>query len=239
MLELYILAFVVIIYIAFSFSNVKYGGTPNIAIKNILIVDVANMYVAWKKETGRKQSQFVCMSQHYKEFIKHNDVETCKVLYVIKNYNRTEVNEKDIKNTRKIIGKEVDDKDRFRMRHPHVMVASAEDYSDRSHEEWERNHYMKGRDDYLCFYLAMMYKRGNINMVIMSNDKFKDFVELGFVPPFSAIVMFKDGFIEHIYPRMNALGQLSDYQMTNITLDFSFDKKYRKDPSFKQKPIWI
>ena len=64
-------------------------------------------------------------------------------------------------------------------------------------------------------------------------------MELGFVPPFSAMVMFKDGFIQDIYPRMNALGQLSDYQMTNITLDFSFDKKYRKDPSFKQKPIWI
>jgi hypothetical protein len=239
MLELYIFAFVVIIYIAFSFSNVKYGGTPNIKIKNILIVDVANMYVSWKKETGRKQSYWVCMSQHYKEFIKHNDVETCKVLYVIKNYNRTEVNEKDEKKERKIIRIESDAGDRFRMRHPHAILARANDYSDRSYEEWERNHYMKGRDDYLCFYLARIFKRGNINTVIMSNDKFKDFVELGFVPPFSAVVIYKDGFVEHIYPRMNALGQLSDYQMTNITLDFSFDKKYRKDPSFKQKPIWL
>ena len=239
MLELYILTFVVIIYAVFSFNYVKHGGTPNFKIKNILIVDVANMYVAWKKETGRKQSQFVCMSQHYKKFIKHNDVENCKVLYVIKHYNSTESNEQDKKKARKIISYEYDAGDKFIMRHPHAILASAEDYSNRSYEEWERNHYMKGRDDYLCFHIARICKRENINAVIMSNDKFKDFVQLGFVPPFRSVIIFKSIYKEDIYPRMNALGQLSDYQMTNITLDFSFDKKYRKDSSFKQKPIWI
>ena len=239
MLKLYLLLFVIIIYIVFSFNNVKYGGHVSVKkLENILIVDVANMYASWRYDTGRKQSYIVCMDQHYKNFIKHNDIKTCGVVYVIKNceYDSKNINEVC---TKKISTREMGLIFNFIKKHYGASIAIAANYSKNQYEIWKTKHYMKERDDYLCFFLARLYKRAYINAVIMSNDKFRDFVELGYVPPFEAAIITKgDHSTEQIQPRMNDLGQLSDFKMANITLDFSFNGKFRKDSSFKPIKIW-
>ena len=237
MLEFCLLIFVIVLYFVFSFNSIKHGGASESKI-DVLIVDVANMYASWKYDTKRNESYLTCIDQHYKEFIKHNDINICKVIYVIKNCEYKHKTDKGKISVKKIEGNELKAIHKFLNVHKNTMVAIAQDYN-RTCESSKKNHYMKERDDYLCFFIARLYKRKYINAVIMSNDKFKDFVQLGYVPPFEAIILGHDEYKESITPCINDLGQLSDFKMVNITLDFSFGGNFKKDPSFKQKPIWI
>ena len=234
MKELYLILFIIVICVIYSFDY-KYVKGGKEKIKNILIIDVANMYMSWKHDTGKKQSYLVCMDQYYKEFIKYNDINTCKIVYVIKN--RDCYNDNTCKKS--ITVREWAYIHKFVEQHYNTSIAIAIDYSNKEYDIFKKKHYMGERDDYLCFFLARLYKRANINAVIMSNDKFKDFVQLGFVPPFEAIIIGENGFIEKLRPRINDLGQLVDFKMANISLDFSFDGKFKKDMTFKQKSIWI
>ena len=144
----------------------------------------------------------------------------------------------------------------FVKKSPGAHVTIAEDYQLIPHSKWKSPnfHYLRGRDDYLCFRMAQHYKKKYINSVIMSNDKYKDYEQFGYVPEFLATYIHarwgdkKDmdpeiiQTVEVVKPKPNTLGQMRDYKMVKITLEFQFDDhKFLKSNDYKiSKPghVW-
>jgi hypothetical protein len=222
----------------------KYGGANT--VKNVLLVDVANMYVGWYMEKNNKRKMpymnqnelmngyIECMQDHNRAFRKKNGYDSA-VNYVIKNYKYG--GHKGVMDAPKISDRTWNDLHNFADNtRSHVIVA--EDYSKHFPQKWKnsRLHYLRGRDDYMLFRMARFYKRKFVNTAIMSDDNFKDFSNFGFVPPFVASVIGpeKDRVYESVVPRPNDLGQLRDYKMVKITLEFSFtDPKFVKSSTYK------
>jgi hypothetical protein len=209
---------------------------------NVLIVDIANMHVGWKMEKYMikkmpKLSQvqlfnsyLECMRDHYKVFSKHNPGEL--VNYIVKNYKHSSSGK--VVST-PILDKTWEDIKKFTAKHPNATVSVAVDYSPVDITKWKSLHYMRGVDDYLCFYTAREYKRKYVNAVIMSDDIYRDFDKLGFVPKFDAVYV-SNGNMTHsvVSPAPNSLGQLVDYKMVKLTLAFVFnDPLFLKTNTYK------
>lgn len=228
-----------------------FSGKPQ-NVENVLLVDVANMYVGWYMEKYEDRMPYgnqrdlvnlyvECMKDHFKRFSTHNDTDTSAVVYVIKNHKFTL--------SKKMVAPPIGDRTwkeikEFVRINKNAHIAVAEDYSLHKYNTWKNKkmHYLRGRDDYLCFRLAQQYKKKYVNTVVMSDDKFKDFVQFGYVPPFTATYVHKkwsgNGEVvqssEKIIPKPNILGQLRDYKMVKITTVFSFkDPKFLKTSAYK------
>jgi hypothetical protein len=169
---------------------------------------------------------------------------TDAVNYVIKNYKYSKGSEKEMYVP--VISEETwDFIYEFVKKNPGIHITIAEDYTHIPHIKWKSNklHYMRGRDDYLCFRMAQQYKKKYINAVIMSNDKYKDYEQFGYVPQFLATYVyakFEDGVgtvvktNENIKPKPNTLGQMKDYKMVKITMEYQFkDVKFLKTTDYK------
>jgi hypothetical protein len=230
-----------------------YGGFTDKPddVKNILIVDVANMYVGWYMEKYKKSmphdqqnglmdGYISCMRDHYDRFVIKNNIQTDAVNYILKNYKYSKGAESEM--LAPIISKEIWGKFyKFVVECPNAQVTVAEDYTQINHAIWKtpKMHYLRGRDDYLCFRMAQHYKKKYINAVIMSDDKYRDYEQFGFVPEFSATNIHTDfGKVvqstEFVKPKPNTLGQMKDYGMVKITMDFQFtDIKFLKTSDYK------
>jgi hypothetical protein len=243
-----------------------FTGKPK-GVENILLVDVANMYVGWymekynkrlpyNEQCGLMQNYVKCMRDHYKRFAEKNDTSTDAVNYIIKNY-------KYIGSSKKVMLAPIISKEtwgtiyEFVKESPGAHVTVAEDYQQIPHDKWKtpKFHYLRGRDDYLCFRMAQQYKKKYINSVIMSNDKYKDYEQFGMVPEFLATYVHAkwgeednaEPEIVHteelVKPRPNTLGQMRDYGMVKITMEFQFkDPKFLKTSEYKiakHGNVWV
>jgi len=231
-----------------------FEGKPK-DVKNILIIDVANMYVGWYMEKYKKELPYTdqsglisgyidCMNDHYKKFAEKNNIKTDSVIYIIKNYKYISGKKKMVS---PFISKESwDEIYKFVKENTNAFITVAEDYRKLSHSKWKSSdmHYIRARDDYLCFRIAQYYKKKYINTVIMSDDKYKDYEQFGFVPKFLATYIYskkgkecKDQIVnveELINPKPNTLGQMRDYKMVKITTQFDFsDPKFLKTSNYK------
>lgn len=210
-------------------------------VKDVLIVDVANIYVGWYMEKYNKPLPYTdqqklllsyidCMSDHYERFTSKNNVKTGSVNYIIKNYKTS---------GKKMFAPKIPDliweklHEFIGTRH-NAYITVAEDYKTFPISKWKKPsfHYLRGRDDFLCFYMARKYKKQYIDSYIMSDDKYYDFKYFGQVPLFTAthICKKKNKTIqssETIKPKPNSLGQINDYKLIKTTVDFVFD-----DPKF-------
>lgn len=223
-------------------------------VKNVLLVDVANMYTGWYMEKYKKETRHVpqpelireyleCMHDHFAHFSKHNNLETDSVNYIIKNY-KYSLNKKEMYAPH-ISPDSWTDIYNFVKNH-NAYVTVAEDYKNIPYTAWKspKSHYLRGCDDYLCFKMAQQYKKKYIHPVIMSDDKFKDYDQFGFVPEFKATYIYADLKAdssnpiiitpEIVKPKPNTLGQIVDYDMVKITMDFDFkDPKFLKTSTYK------
>jgi hypothetical protein len=219
---------------------------------SILIVDVANMYIGWYMEKYKTKttpymnqdnliSKYLeCMKDHYSHFTKHNKGD--KVNYVIKNYKFAKKKGKYCKMFVPKLNKRIWNKmDSFVKNRPFAILSVAIDYKTSDYNKWisPSYHYLRGRDDYLCFKLAQMYKKKYINAVIMSNDKYKDYNNFKMVPEFTftSIQNIKNKISissQDIKPYSSPIGQIKDYKLINITLQFKFsDPKFTKVSGYK------
>jgi hypothetical protein len=187
----------------------------------VLIVDVANMYVGWYMETTGQKVPYATQSTlmeryiqfmraHYKLFKAANP--HAKVHYVFKNHQlgsgpAAATNADVIKPPTWTALKQ------FVRDHSDTTITIAEDYARYRAQSWKdpRNHYLRGRDDYMLFEVARAYKRAHTPHWIMSDDKFDDFQQLAWVPKFVATTI--PGTTETIRPRPNSLGSLKDFKI--------------------------
>jgi hypothetical protein len=237
-------------------SNVKQTKTDTCKTKkqvskpqNVLIVDVANMYIGWYMETYNKSPPYMnqvqlmdsyrrCMSDHYSNFIRSNSISTAGVVYVIKNYKfnsgKRPTADRVTADTWKMFTEFVE----FR---PNVTIAVAEDYNTYPTTKWKdpKFHYLRGRDDYTCFYTAQMYKKKFTPTYVMTNDKFKDFEHFGKVPKFDITYLTTDSKrVVNVSPRPNILGQFRDYKVVGINLDFDMKKPLTKHDVKPAGSVW-
>ena len=210
-------------------SNVSGGNDIN--TKDVLIVDVANLYVKWYMEKYNKKTPYTsqddimkyyleCISDHYDEIT--DGGKFGEVNYVIKNFRN--IPRKGEKMDNKIINKETKEKfKQFVRGRDKASIVLAEDYKNISYEKWisPNLHYLRARDDFLCFKLAQDYKKEYKNPTILSDDNYKDFEQFGYVPKFTVTSynLNKQSDIKNeIVPRINTLGQKKDYNIMSITL---------------------
>lgn len=183
-------------------------------IQEIHIIDVANlagneMFPGLPKLGQNDRMIF------YIKIIEKYHLKNKKTLniYVIKNYK----NLKDNCTMAPPISKRIWKRLKKLCQNPQIRIALAEDYKNYSRKIWtnSRNHYLRARDDYLCFYIAQNYKKKYTKAIIISNDKFKDFSQFQKIPTFKATYIWKDGDIKTLTEKINAqrkrLGQYVDY----------------------------
>lgn len=205
-----------------GFSPIGFSTIYNIhdKPKHVLIVDVANLYNSWYKTKYEKRIHYYnqrilfdyyveAMKAHHKKYKK---LYTCH--YVIKNFKTVgritkalNIEDKDIKRFQKFC------------KDYKVFISIAKDYTGVKKSIWDspKYHYIRERDDFLCFWLAKAYKKAYITSTIMTNDKFKDFSQFGFVPEFTAIhINEKRHITRKVKPRPNILGQFRDYNIIKI-----------------------
>ena len=209
-------------------------------LKNVLIIDVANMYVGWYMEKYKNKpipssqdillSNYIeCIKDHYKRFSKENNMGKCGVNYIIKNYKCNSGSklskEKIGKQIYQILFNLVND-------NSNLFVTIAEDYGDYPISKWKNKtyHYLRGRDDYACFYMSNYYKLRHVNSFIMSDDKFDDYEKFNVVPDFTLKHLDKVKKMQtnkinsqKIKPHKINLGNIDDYKLVKITLDFKFN----------------
>lgn len=220
--------------------NKKNLKDNNKKIKNVLIVDVANMYVGWYMEKYKNkpipssQNELLrnytkLIKDHYKRFSKKNNMNECGVNYIIKNYKC---------NTGSKLSVEKINKQLYQLfynlvgSNTNLFITVAEDYDKYPVTKWKNKnyHFLRGRDDYLCFYMYNYYKIRNINSFIMSDDKFDDYEKFNMVPEFTLkhfdkvqkTQTNKINF-QKIKPNKINLGNINNYKFVKITLDFTFN----------------
>jgi hypothetical protein len=192
-------------------------------LQDLLIVDVANVSIEWGPDS-RPRDQSGVMSRylkfrtaHYADFISANGKDGTSVIYVIKNYRTTN---KNAIYTEMISPQTIKAMKKF-TRGKSAQIAIAEDYAKIPYAKWKKHHYLRGRDDYLCFILAQNYKKQYVSTHIMSNDKFRDFPHFGKVPPFATTFIHNgNSEVFTVRPRPNQLGQFKDY--TRVKFDMKF-----------------
>jgi hypothetical protein len=229
-----------------------------LCVKNVLIVDMANMYVGWYMEKNSKGLPYAqqntlmgeyidCMQDHYDKFSTKNNTETSAVNYILKNYKYSQGKNSDM-SAPPITQKTRDKIDEFVKNNIGAHVTIAEDYTLIPHNTWKtpKNHYLRARDDYMCFRMAQYYKKKYIHAVIMTDDKFKDYEQFGFTPKFLATYIHTNCDYDvyniptvehnsaHIHPKPNSLGQIVDYNIVKITTAFEFgDPLFLKNREYK------
>lgn len=230
-----VVIFILIIIFALLFYSILpkliVGGGDK-KIENVLIVDVANMFVGWYMETHSTPLPFIqqtelfnnyidFMSDHYSRFILKNDISLSAVHYVLKNYRCASGEKMIAPKIPKNIWKKLCN---FAKSRRNAYISVAEDYTVFSVKKWKdkKNHYLRGRDDFLCFYSARQYKKKYIEPVIMSDDKYDDFNYFGCVPNFSYTYIYNNIVKCDITPSPKALGQIENYKIVPTSLDFSF-----------------
>ncbi len=209
----------------------KTGGRPHFFQVHdetpVLLVDMANMLTPWHMEkygkTPRAFSQpsmmelyIECMQDHFAEFRKHN---ACGIVeYVIKNHRCNG------KTSGPISPKTIN---MFKKLSKSFSITFVEDHRKINVAKWKspRYHYMRGRDDFMCFALAQQYKKQYKKAIIMSNDAYKDFEQFGYIEPFKR-TSFYDGKVitSTITPRHNGLGQIRDYTLVRISPTYKINK---------------
>jgi hypothetical protein len=218
-------------------------------VKNVLIVDVANMYVGWYMEKYQEKvslanqnrlinNYLTCMEEHYVRFLEKNDSESDVVNYIIKNHRYSRGNITLAPKISKTIWKKIH---LFIEKFPRACITIGEDYGSIPGHVWKapKNHYLRARDDFLCFKMSQVYKKKYINSVIMSDDKYRDYDQFGWVPDFCATYVRNiSGHVvcsqKLIRPSQSPLGQIIDYPMVNITMEFEFgDPMFLKSSSYK------
>lgn len=197
------------------FSN--YKNKP----KHVMIVDVANLHAYWYEKTFKKPLYYFnqqILFQYYLEAMKaHHKKHGKKYMchYVLKNYRYVGKNTKALT----INSKDIKTFQGFCKKYK-AMISIAQDYTGVKKSIWDkkRYHYVRERDDFLCLWLAKVYKKSYIKATIMTNDMFKDFQHFGFIPEFIALhINDRKTATEKIKPRPNVLGQLRDYHTTLIS----------------------
>jgi len=146
------------------------------------------------------------------------------IIYVIKNYKNLKTSHTVAPPISKMIWKRL----RKIAENSQVRIALAEDYTNFPKAIWKtsRYHYLRARDDYLCFHIAQNYKKKYTKAVIISNDKFRDFKDFDKIPPFTATFIWKNaltGKIETLSKKINTqrmrLGQYRDYYTEAFDVD--------------------
>ena len=165
-----------------------------------------------------------CLHDHHKKFYALNKNDS--VNYVVKNYKYSK--EQHNMYAPKINKNTWDAMKKFCKTHCNSYITVAEDYETIPHAKWKspKYHYLRGRDDFTCFYLSQSYKKQYVNAYIMSDDKFKDHDMFKQIPAFMMTVISKHSIhAEFVKPHSRPLGQLKDYKITKITTSFQFNKK--------------
>lgn len=205
-----------------SFAERVYGSYRGGFMKNrpfnldeVKIIDVANLAGSGKKYTAMGQKDRMSF---YIDLIEKYHKAQGKIpprkafIYVIKNYKNLNKKHTEAPPISGEIWK--------RLRGvvtPQLRIALAEDYNNYSKSTWvnSKNHYLRGRDDFLCFYIAQNYKKKYTKAIIYSNDRFKDFSEFIKVPQFTATYLWYDDGIKILKEKINTqkrkLGQYRDY----------------------------
>jgi hypothetical protein len=203
------------------------GGVPT----HTLMVDLSNMYFSWYMEKYDKKPNFMnqdstfesyirCMDDHYTRFRILNGDDS-RIHYVLKNHK---------------VSRHISDRTKNKMSEwvtaHDVRVSIAVDHS-KTKQNTKEFHYLKGRDDYLLFHIAKKYKKYS-NLIIMSNDKFRDFYDFKKVPEFDALHFGQPKEPEHIDPSKTSLSFRNEFKYTKVNPRFTF-----KNPSRKiTVPMW-
>jgi len=176
--------------------------------KKILIVDTNNLCAGLLRD---EKNLISCMEKHYESFIEHNPEYI--IHYVLKNK----------KNMRRVDGKcvlqtPVLSLERLKefVSQTNARVSVAVEYISHSMDKWKKYHYLRARDDYSLFLLARMYKKKYMRPIIMTDDKFKDYDQFGFIPNFTLINI--NGKDVSIRPKPNSLGPFKDYEIIKVSL---------------------
>lgn len=124
-----------------------------------------------------------CIGIHY-----GNQPNDSTVIYVVKNMTTGGKSPRITDDLRQKLVKFVKTRD-------DALIALAEDYVEYDAKEWQDNkkHYLRGRDDYLCFLIADYYDRLQMKATVVTNDRFKDFKDFSKIPIFKATLITKDG----------------------------------------------
>jgi hypothetical protein len=223
----------ILIIIVALINKLKYrtktegGGIKNVKKNNILIIDGANMYSQWYIKRFRQRMDFkitnqktfikfhtMMMDEHYNNFVARGNDKSI-VHYVLKNPMIKE----------KLSDKMYDILKVWLKSHPQARISIALDYS------WWKGpltHTHKGRDDYLCFYLAQQYMNQGHKVAIMSNDKYKDYDYFNVIPEFTHVNIKPNSppTMKKINPSTYKLGDLSKYRVERIYLKFTFKKLF-------------
>jgi hypothetical protein len=225
---LLVLIFIIVVALLHNFhSNHKIGGGGSSknkkTVNNILVVDGANMYSQWYIKKFRQRMDFkitnqknfikyhiLMMDEHYNNFVARGN-DNSIVHYVLKNpMIREKLNDKMYG----ILGA-------WLISHPQARISIALDYS------WwkgEITHTHKGRDDFLCFYLAQRYKKFGHKVAIMSEDKYRDYECFNIIPDFTHVYLQvnKKHKMKLLSPSSHKLGKFENYKIERINLKFTF-----------------
>lgn len=185
-------------------------------LDEVKIIDVANLTGSNKgkyKGMGQKDRMSFYIDLIEKYHKSQGKIPPRKVfIYVIKNY-------KNLKNDHTIappISRETWERLK-KLITPQLRIALAEDYKNYSKHTWinSKNHYLRARDDFLCFYIAQNYKKKYTRAIICSNDRFKDFRDFNKIPLFTATYLWYDQGAKMLKEKINTqkrkLGQYRDY----------------------------
>jgi len=188
-------------------------------LKKVRIIDIANL--AGKEMIDNKS--FPKLGQYdrmlfYIDIIERyhrtQNISPREVLiYVIKNYKHL----RGSCTIAPVISKRIWKRLRKLAENPQLRIAVAEDYEHYPKATWKNpnNHYLRARDDYLCFYIAQNYKKKYTKAIVVSNDKFKDFGDFNKIPPFMSTYIWGGKKINILKEKINTqrgrLGQYRDY----------------------------
>lgn len=243
-----VLGYLVHLRLSLYKSSIK-GGDTHAPYQNILLVDVANMFIGWHMEKYGEFPQFKdykkivalrgeCISDHYNRFVKANKAaglgSNYVIHYVMKNHKYS--HNYTIPMLDSLIKKLVKTGSVDKFSASSIKVSIAIDMSSGGKND---AHYTKGRDDYVLFHLAKKYKKLN-NTIIMSNDKFRDFSDFKKIPSFELITYHGDSSgvyvnTKKIVPSKSSLGFLKDYILVKLSTIFTFKNRFKLETD---KLIW-
>ena len=211
-----------------SFADRVYGSYRGGFMNNrpfnldeVRIIDVANLagkekYIAM----GQKERMSFYISLIEKYHRAQGKIPPRRVfIYVIKNYKNLNKKHTEAPLISGKIWKRLK-----ALVNPQLRITLAEDYKNYSKSTWtnSKNHYLRARDDFLCFYIAQNYKKKYTRAIICSDDRFKDFREFTKIPPFTATYLWYDEGIrtlkENINTQKKKLGQYRDYETESFKI---------------------
>lgn len=231
----------------------NYQNFWNIAPKlkqenNLIIVDVANTFTHWRMNNFGKSikninqrnlmSKYINFAKEHSHYFTQQSNSSLwsgsnvdgplSIIYVIKNYKFLGPKEMV---ANKITSKILTEFQAFVSTTPNTYVALVEDYRKFPAKYWlnKKNHHLRGRDDFTCFYLSQAYSQKNkdLKSVIMTDDKFKDFTHFKNIPAFTLSFISPEVGISNkiqINPNRIQLGKLSGYNINPFYIGLLSDE---------------